>query len=158
MKTINITDTGCFLDNHRGHYIGRDTIQLAQEWGFIVGSFEQFAIDMYDSDAVAERNDYPYEALIELCDDAVEWLNSGQGECDKCAGSGIALEGEDYWTHKDSPHVKRCKACSGTGRGPRITGQNFPPIVPKGYVWAFEEGDFGLWLYDDEGEFVIDQP
>ena len=41
-------DLGCHLDNHRGHYIGRDAIQLAQGYGFIVGPFEQWAIDTYD--------------------------------------------------------------------------------------------------------------
>ena len=156
METINITETGCFLDNHRGHYIGRDAIELAQGWGFIVGPFEQFAIDMYDDHGHEEG--FPHEGMIELCDDAVAWLNSGQTECVNCHGVGIGPDDGEFFTRKgDRDGVKFCRACSGTGRGDRISGQNFPPNVPEGYTWAFEDGDFGLWLYDDEGEFVIDQ-
>ena len=48
METITIVNTGCFLDNHRGHYITRDAIQLAESYGFILGQFEKFAIEMYE--------------------------------------------------------------------------------------------------------------
>lgn len=157
MDTVTITESqaGCFLDNHRGHYIGRDAIQLAQGYGFIVGWFEQWAIDTYDDHSHDEN--YPNEGMIELCDHAVEWLNSGQTECVKCNGGFVAsgYASSDTWYDKDNR--LRCRICSGTGRGDRVSGQNFPPIVPDGYQWAFEDGDFGLWKYDDEGEFVIDQ-
>ena len=43
MDTITLTETGCFLDNHRGHYIQRDAIELAVEYGYIIGGFEKFA-------------------------------------------------------------------------------------------------------------------
>ena len=143
-------DLGCHLDNHRGHYIGRDAIQLAQGYGYIVGTFEQFAIDMYDDHGHDES--YPHEGMNELVDDAVDWLNSGQMECDECGGSGHPPEGSDEWySHVDHPDVKRCRPCSGTGRGDRIKGQNFPPHIPNGTRWAFEDGDFGLYRYDDDG-------
>ena len=135
-------DLGCHLDNHRGHYIGRDAIQLAQGYGFIVGSFEQWAIDTYDDHGHEEG--YPHEAMIELCDKAVEWLNSGQAQCVDCLGSGQDAEG---WLAKDGS--RRCKRCTGTGRGDRIDGQNFPPHIPNGTVWSFEDGDFGLWRIED---------
>ena len=50
METVTITEdqTGCWLDNHRGHYIVRDAIQLAQQWGYIIGPFEEYAVGMYD--------------------------------------------------------------------------------------------------------------
>jgi hypothetical protein len=48
MPSTTITETGCYLDNHRGHYITRDAILLAQGLGFIVGEFERFALDHYD--------------------------------------------------------------------------------------------------------------
>ena len=145
-------DIGCHLDNHRGHYITRDAIQLAQEFGFIVGSFEQWAIDTYAAEVMLDNSNnnlydsYPNEAMIELCDEAVAWLNSGQTQCVDCLGSGQDAEG---WLAKDGS--RRCKRCTGTGRGDRIKGQNFPPLIPNGTQWAFEDGDFGLYRYDDEG-------
>jgi hypothetical protein len=157
MDTITITQdqAGCVLSNQRGHYITRDAIELAVEFGFFIGSFEKFTLAMYDDHNADE--DYPFEALVELCDEAVNWLNSGQGDCEACGGSGTPPEGSDEWfSHKDFPDIKRCRPCSGTGRGDRIKGQNFPPIVPEGFTWAFEDGDFGLWFYNEDGEFVIE--
>lgn len=153
MNHIIILETGCYLDNHRGHYIQRDAIELAVEYGFLIGGFEKFAVDMYQDHS--HEDNYPFEALNELCDDAVAWLNSGQIECDACGGSGHPSEGsEDYFTHVDRPNVKLCRPCSGTGRGDRIEFQNFPPITPEGFQWAFEDGDFGLYLYDEEGNVL----
>ena len=150
MRDATITDTGCYLDNHRGHYITRDAIELAVEFGFIIGPFERFVIDMYDDHCFDDN--YPTETLIELCDDATAWLNSGQGTCSYCAGTGgqplPPYDGE-YWTVKDGDGERKCKFCTGTGRGPRIDGQNFPPKVPEGYVWEFNDGDFGLYQIED---------
>lgn len=155
METIQLNhdQAGCWLSNSRGHYISRDVIDLAVGWGWIIGPFEQYAVSMYDNsvDPQGSEVDYPHEALIELCDEAIAWLNSGQVDCDKCDGKGIPPEGVEFYTHKDRPNERRCRACSGTGRGDRIEGQNFPPIVPDDFTWAFEDGDFGLWRYDDDG-------
>ncbi len=141
MQTITIAETGCYLDNHRGHYITRDAIELAVAYGFILDGFAQFAVDAYADDN--HHDGYPHEALIELCDEAIAWLNSGQGECEGCGG-----DGKDH----DHPHNAGCicRECSGTGRGPRIAGQNFPPIIPDGYMWGFNDGDFGLYSEEDE--------
>jgi hypothetical protein len=152
MDTITITETGCYLDNHRGHYIQRDAIQLAQGYGFIVGPFEQWAIDTYEEMAylAADPKEYPHEALTELCDEAIAWLNSGQTECDNCEG-GINPRDGDYWTHKDDEaKVPRCKKCTGTGRGDRIQHQNFPPIIPENTSWGWNDGDFGLYENEEE--------
>lgn len=162
METKMITETGCYLDNHRGHYITRDAIQLAESFGFIIGPFEKFAVEMYeDHDGDQE---FPFEAMTELCDEAVAWLNSGQDVCQECAvGSGYIRPGSVQMVQVDDKGVVTghvwviCKGCSGTGRGPRTPHQNFPPKVPEGFVWAFEDGDFGLWKYDEDGEFVIEE-
>jgi hypothetical protein len=148
MDTITITETGCYLDNHRGHYITRDAIRLAVDHGFIIGPFEKFAIDMYeDHDGDQE---FPFEAMVELCDEAIAWLNSGQTECDNCEG-GINPRDGDYWTHKDDEaKVPRCKKCTGTGRGDRIQHQNFPPIIPENTSWGWNDGDFGLYENEEE--------
>jgi hypothetical protein len=45
------------------------------------------ALDVSEQEAGSEA-EYPQEALIELCDEAVAWLNSGQGECPTCKGTG----------------------------------------------------------------------
>jgi hypothetical protein len=158
METKTITETGCWLDNHRGHYITRDVIQLAQEFGFIIGQFEQFAVALYDkADSLitgdySHNIEYPHEAMMELCDDAIEWLNSGQGQCAHCNGRGTNPDDGAFFTKVgDDFGARYCRHCSGTGRGPRIAGQNFPPRVPDGYYWSFNDGDFGLYNIDDEG-------
>ena len=154
METVTITETGCYLDNHRGHYIQRDAIHLAVEHGFIIGGFEKFALDMYGKEGVGDV-EYPFESLTELCDEAVNWLNSGQDKCAYCDGGYVD---ESKWANvnyipehvwKDTDGKWRCKYCTGTGRAPRIEGQNFPPIVPKGYYWAFSDGDFGLFTEEE---------
>jgi hypothetical protein len=158
MDTITITETGCFLSNARGHYISRDVIDFAVEHGWIIGPFEQYAVSMYDSaNEGHSAADYPQEALMELADEAVEWLNSGRIDCDKCGGTGQSNPALDPEAWRDVNGDWRCKKCSGTGRGDRIEGQNFPPKVPEGFTWAFEEGDFGLWKYDEGGNFLFDE-
>ena len=153
METVTITKTGCYLDSHRGHYITRDAIQLAEEWGFITGSFEKFALAMYEEHNNDEE--YPFEALVELCDEAVNWLNSGQEDCPGCDGTGRrAVLDTNAWLDKEGNI--RCKTCTGSGQGPRIEGQNFPPRVPEGFLWNFEEGDFGLWKYDEDGNMEME--
>lgn len=115
--TITITEAniGCWLDNHRGHYISRDAIQLAQNMGFIVGPSDQWVLDCYDRFYHEEH--YPFEVVVELADEAVAWLNSSPTERE-------------------------------------IHGQNMPPARPEGTAWAFEDGDFGLYHYDEDGEII----
>jgi hypothetical protein len=104
-----ITETGCYLDNHRGHYLTRDVVELAIGYGFIVGEFERFALDQYEDHN--HQNGYPHEALTDLADEARAWLNAGQLD--------------------------------------RVTGQNFPPIIPADHAWDWFDGDFGLYSFDD---------
>ncbi len=142
-----IADLGCYLDNHRGHYITRDAIELAIGYGFIIGGMDRFVLDMYDDHG--HDDTYQHEDLQGLCDDAVEWLNSGQGECENCTAGRDPRDGV-YWTRADDPdNVKRCKVCTGTGRAPRVDGQNFPPRIPDGAAWSFFDGDFGLYAIED---------
>lgn len=119
--TITEDQAGCWLDNHRGHYILRDMIDVATQFGFIIDPFAEFALRIYE-DYDGDEN-YPYEALTELSEEALKWLNYGDNE----------------------------------GLHRPWKGQNSPPVIPEGYMWAWEEGDFGLWKYDAFGEFVIDQ-
>jgi hypothetical protein len=114
LEPITISETGCYLDNHRGHYIVRDMIQLAQNYGYIVGSFEQWSLDTYNEHYYSEE--YPNEALIELSDDARDWLNCGDN--------------------------------SGIDRA--IKGQNSPPIIPDNTQWEWNDGNFGLYVIEDE--------
>lgn len=151
METVTLTteNVGCHLDNHRGHYITRDAIELAIGYGFIVGGFEKFGLDRYEKNG--SDDNYPHEELHELCDMAVQWLNSGQDKCSECFGDGgIPRNNGPYWVDRGGDW--RCTVCTGTGRGPRESGQNFPPIVPEGAVWMFNDGDFGLYIDEDESE------
>lgn len=112
--TITADQAGCYLDSHRGHYITRDMISLAIGFGFIVGEFERFALNRYDESNTDD--DYPFESLVELADEALTWLNSGPNE-------GV-----------DRP----------------IKGQNSPPIIPDGYAWDWNDGDFGLYAIEED--------
>jgi hypothetical protein len=133
-KTLTEANTGCWLDaGISGHHMPRRVINLAQEYGFMVNESEERALSRLD----VHPDIFPLDALIELSHDAVRWLNSGQEECDVCAGTGLASEGPDKSWH--------CWVCMGTGRGPRVHGQNFPPRIPDGYRWDFNDGDFGLY-------------
>lgn len=113
MERTEITETGCYLDNHRGHYILRDVVELAIGYGFIVGGFERFALDQYDEHN--HTDGYPHEELTELADEARDWLNSGDE---------------------------------------RTAGQNLPPLIPAGTSWDWNDGDFGLYRHDEEGEIT----
>lgn len=75
-ERTEITETGCYLDSHRGHYIVRDMIELAQGWGFLVGPAERFLLDKYE-ECNGDEN-YPVEVLHELSDAAEAWLNGGE--------------------------------------------------------------------------------
>lgn len=77
-KRIEITETGCFLDNHRGHYITRDMIWMAEELGYIIGPLEKFALDHYED--LGHEENYPTDVLYEIAEDALNWLNCGDNE------------------------------------------------------------------------------
>jgi hypothetical protein len=98
-KPAEFTETGCYLDNHRGHYISRDVIDFACAEGFIIGSFERFVVDLYDSHSYYE--DYPQEGLIELCDEAIAWLNSS--DVDRISGQNVPPKKPEgtYWSFND---------------------------------------------------------
>lgn len=138
-ETITLTeaDAGCALDNHRGHYISRDVVLLAIDHGFIVSPSDKWVLDSYDEHNADES--YPHESVTDMANDAIEWLNSGQEKCAECDGRG------DFQMTAAPPVI--CMACSGKGRGPRVKGQNFPPIIPDGYQWDWNDGDFGLYPY-----------
>lgn len=154
-ETITITadQAGCYLDNHRGHYIMRETTETEIRTTFIVGELVQFVLNEYD---VHHSDDgYPHESLHELMQEAEDWLNSGQGSCDDCAGTGRSPKSGEWFKRADDgmlpdERILFCRKCSGTGRSPRIEFQNFPPIIPEGYSWGWNDGDFGL--YADESK------
>lgn len=70
-------ETGCYLDSHRGHYIARDMIQLAVDLGFIIEPFEKHALNTYEDWAHDENAADLYGALVDLSDEAINWLNVG---------------------------------------------------------------------------------
>lgn len=102
-ETITITETGCYLDSHRGHYITRDVIELAIGYGFILNGFEQFALDAYGESSDWES--YPYDALYELCDEAISWLNHGRDSYPDARMAGQnwppIIPADTYWSFND---------------------------------------------------------
>lgn len=70
---LTLDECGCYLDGQRGHYIARDTIDLASYWGFPLTKDEARFTARYALDG--DKPDYPHEALSDLCDRAVDWLN-----------------------------------------------------------------------------------
>lgn len=154
MLTQTLTSTGCYLDNHRGHYLTRDVVEFAVSYGFIIDPFAGWAVANYgrpnEDDLIG---DFPFEAMVDLADAAIEWLNSGQDKCPTCDGTGCVIAGSgvsDIPTDANDPSGVICRACSGSGRGPREAGQNFPPMVPEGFYWGFSDGDFGLYVNEED--------
>ena len=157
-KVEEITETGCYLDNHRGHYIIRDVIWLAEGYNYIIDGMEKFTLDMYEDHCNDEN--YPFEELVSLCDAAIEWLNSGQNACMECCEGSHRADwigpGHVWETRENKLGVVIggswviCRSCSGSGRGPRIDGQNFPPRIPEGTAWDFNDGDFGLYEIEED--------
>ena len=101
-------EVGCYLDNHRGHYIARDVVDLAESFGYIVDPITRWFLDCYEDQS--HEDNYPAELVHELADEAEAWLNNGQEA--------------------------------------RISGQNFPPVIPEDTAWSFNDGDFGLYPID----------
>jgi hypothetical protein len=87
-RTFTEADTGCYLDNHRGHYITRDMIWLAEGFGFILGPLESFALAQYE--AHGHEEDYPHESITDLADEALAWLNVGEN-----TGIGRPIRGQN---------------------------------------------------------------
>jgi hypothetical protein len=78
MTTTEITVTGCYLDNHRGHYITRDMLWLCEGFGYILDPCMKFVLSMYEEHSHEE--DYPIESLYEEAEQALQWLNGGPNE------------------------------------------------------------------------------
>lgn len=64
---------GVYLASHRGHYLDRDVVRFATSLGFQIDPFAQFACRAYEDQN--HEADYPHEALRDLADDAIEFLN-----------------------------------------------------------------------------------
>ena len=80
-------EPGVYLDNHRGHYIARDTINFAQGLGFPVDPTTQEAVDAYEDHNCDD--DYDFETINEATIEAINWLNENQ-----------PLDGH-YWEFED---------------------------------------------------------
>lgn len=68
---------GCYIDSHNGHYAIPMVVQLAEGLGFPVDPLVSWTVGSYDRDN--HMDGYPHEALIELSDEAIEWLNQNEG-------------------------------------------------------------------------------
>jgi hypothetical protein len=53
-------------------------IELAVEFGFIIGEMEKFVLSMYEDHNSEEG--YPFESVQELADEALTWLNCGDND------------------------------------------------------------------------------
>lgn len=70
---LTAKDAGCIFDSHRGHQISALVIWYAKEIGRITEPFVQFAVLEYDDKNHVPH--YPFEALQDETDSAIEWLN-----------------------------------------------------------------------------------
>jgi hypothetical protein len=68
---------GCYLEGSRGHYITRDAIELAVGMGYLLDPFARYALDHYDD---YDDECYPQDALYELSNEVLDWLNGGPNE------------------------------------------------------------------------------
>lgn len=92
MQTIEFTeaDAGTLIGAHNGHYAIPQVIEYAVSFGFIIDPFARFTLDGYERWNSYE--DYPHEAIIELSDEAIEWLNHGR---DGFAGN-VRMRGQNW--------------------------------------------------------------
>ena len=73
---------GCWLDGQRGHYIGRDTIMLAKEFGMRINGITQYLCDTYEDNYF--KDSFPHEYFDDEVYDAMNWLNDNiapEGTC-----------------------------------------------------------------------------
>lgn len=98
-QPAKFTETGCYLDSHRGHYISRDVIEFAQSVGFIVGLSDAYVVSKYEDHGHEE--DYPFEVIVELADEATAWLNSSA--VDRISGQNFPPSKPEgtYWSFND---------------------------------------------------------
>lgn len=68
---------GCYIDSHHGHYAIPAVVEMAKSAGFLLDPFAEYAVFNYE--ARNSDEDYPHEALIELSEEAIEWLNHNEG-------------------------------------------------------------------------------
>jgi hypothetical protein len=100
MNNAQTLQVGCYLDNHRGHYIIRDMIWLAEELGYIIDPAMQFVLEKYEDHS--HEDGYPYESIRDEADNALEWLN-WQGNVTPMPGQNkppVIPEGT-YWDWQD---------------------------------------------------------
>lgn len=73
MTTI---EPGCYIDSHHGHYATPMVIQLANGFGFHFDDLVGYALANYDEHSHEE--DFPNEALMEVSEEATDWLNANR--------------------------------------------------------------------------------
>lgn len=114
MNSDTTMPLGCYLDNHRGHYITRDVILLAEGYGFKVADEDRVLVDSYDEDYWDDG--YDFESLVGLADEAISWMNEVlcdrpddtyfefndgdfglyPAECEACGNGGIVIGDQGY--------------------------------------------------------------
>jgi hypothetical protein len=112
---------GCWLDNHRGHYITRDVILLAADHGFPLSDEDRAFVDTYDEDC--HEPNFDFESLVDLSDRAIDWMNEVlcdrpddtyfqfldgdfglyPAECEECGNGGIVC-GPNGYEHCNLTH------------------------------------------------------
>lgn len=70
-------EPGCYIDSHHGHYAIPGVIKLAQGQGFTIDPFAEYALASYEAHSYEAH--YPMDSLIELSDEAIDWLNQHEG-------------------------------------------------------------------------------
>lgn len=94
-----IMEAGCRLASWRGHYISRDIVEMAQEFGYLVDSSDEWLLDCYDEHCNDEG--YPVETVYELAQAAEDWLNAGRDERQPGQNYPLAIPDDHYWGFND---------------------------------------------------------
>jgi hypothetical protein len=68
---------GCYIDSHHGHYAHVEAIKIAVSMGMPIDPFTDWVLAKYDDHW--HEADYPSEALLELLDEAEDFLNQNHG-------------------------------------------------------------------------------
>lgn len=98
-ETEPFTIAGSYLDSNRGHYMARDVVKFANENGFLLDWFEEWAVDSYEQ--CYGEDEYPFEGVVDLAELAIEWLNSDEDSKMKMQNLPPAKPADTLWGYNE---------------------------------------------------------
>ena len=147
MRDANITDTGCYLDNHRGHYIDARRDRACGRVRLHHRPVREVRGRVCTRSTIDDE-DFPHEGMHRA---VRRGYRRGSTAGRVSAPSVLALAGSRSAITRRVVHAQGSpgreallQAALALAGVTASTVQNFPPRIPEGFVWEFNDGDFGL--------------